>query len=154
MSIHGAYKYVQQSRVAKVTVSAMTIAKLVCCAPAAFLTDDKFVLNRQAIEDHQLIIATQKRDDKRRRKAATEPDKDLDQSIYEEFNPYAVCRVKRQQDPSAPGIPVDTEKNTTRSNEASFVYPTIMPTVNLADILNNSATDNPPAYLHPEYPKQ
>ena len=154
MSIHGAYKYVQQSRVAKVTVSAMTIAKLVCCAPAAFLTDDKFVLNQQAIADHQLIIANKKRDDKRRRRAVIEPDKDLDQPIYEEFTPYAVCKVKGQQDPSAPGIPVDTERNATRSNEVPFVYPTILPTANLADILNNSLTDNPLAYLHTEYPNQ
>ena len=154
MSIHGVYKYVQQSRVAKVTVSAMTIAKLVCCAPAAFLTDDKFVTNRQAIEDHQLIIAARKRDDKRRRRAAIDPDEDFDQSVYEEFNPYAGCRVKRQQDPSAPGIPVDTDKNTTRIEEVPFVYPTIMPTATLANILNNPVTDNPPAYLRPEYLKQ
>ena len=154
MSIHGAYKYVQQSRVAKVTVSAMTIAKLVCCAPAAFLTDDKFVLNQQAIADHQLIIANKKRDDKRRRRAVVEPDKDLDQPIYEEFTPYAVCKVKGRQDPSAPGIPVDTERNATSGNDGPFVYPTILPTANLADILNNSLTDNPPAYLHPEYPNQ
>ena len=153
ISIHGVYKYVQQSRVAKVTVLAMTIAKLVCCAPVAFLTDDKFVTNRQVIEDHQLIIAAQKREDKRRRRAAVDPDKDFDQSVYEEFNPYAACKVKRQQDPSAPGIPVDADKNTTRIEEVPFVYPTIMPMATLANILNNPVTDNPPAYLRPEYLK-
>ena len=155
MSIHGAYKYIQQSRVAKVTVSAVTIVKLLCCAPAvAFLTDDKFVTNRQAIEDHQLFVAARKREDKRRKRAAMDPDKDFDQSIYEEFDPYAVYKVKRQQDPSAPGITGDTDKNTTRVEEVPFVYPTIMPTATLTNILNNPVTDNPPAYLCPEYLKQ
>ena len=153
MSIHGAYKYVQQSRMAKVTVSAMTIAKLVCCAPATLLTDNKFVTNRQVIEDHQLIIAARKREDKRRRRAWIDPDMDFDQSIYEEFNPYAACEVKQQQDPSAPGIPVGVDKSTTRIDEVPFVYPTIMPTTTLANILNNPVTDNPPAYLRPEYLK-
>ena len=51
MSIHGAYKYVQQSRMAKVTVSAVTVIKLICCAPAAFLSDDKFLRTQQAIVD-------------------------------------------------------------------------------------------------------
>ena len=154
MSIHGAYKYVQQSRVAKVTVSAMTIAKLLCCAPAAFLTDDKFLLNQQAIADRQLIIANIKKDDRRRKRAAVESDIEPDQPIYEEFNPYAMCKVMGRKDPSAPGVPADTKGNTTSSNDVSFVYPTILPTSNLADILNNSLTDNPPAYLHPEYPTQ
>ena len=155
MSIHGAYKYIQQSRVAKVTVSVVTIAKLLCCAPAvAFLTDDKFVTNRQAIEDHQILIAAQKRENKRRRKAYMEPEKDLGQSIYEEFNPYAVDKIKRQQDPSAPGELESTDKNTTRVEGVPFVYPTIIPTATLTNILNNPLTDTPPAYLHPEYPKQ
>ena len=154
MSIHGAYKYIQQSRVAKVTVSVVTIAKLLCCAPAvAFLTDDKFVTNRQAIEDQQLLIAARKREDKRRKKAAMDPVKDFNEPIYEEFDPYVVYQVKRKQDPSAPGVTGDKDKNTTRIEEVPFVYPTIMPTTELTNIVNNTVTDKPPAYLRPEYLK-
>ena len=95
MSIHGAYKYIQQSRVAKVTVSVVTIAKLLCCAPAvAFLTDDKFVTNRQAIEDQQLLIAARKREDKRRKKAAMDPVKDFNEPIYGRVR--SICRVSSQ----------------------------------------------------------
>ena len=154
MSIHGAYKYVQQSRVAKVTVSAMTILKLLCCAPAAFLTDDKFLRNQQAIADKQLIIANIKRDERRRKRATVESATEPGEPIYEEFNPYAKCKVIGRKDPSAPGVPADTKGNTTSSNDTPFVYPTILPTSNLADILNNSLTDNPPAYLQPEYSTQ
>ena len=154
MSIHGAYKYVQQSRVAKVTVSAMTILKLLCCAPAAFLTDDKFLRNQQAIADKQLIIANIKRDERRRKRATVESATEPGEPIYEEFNPYAKCKVIGRKDPSAPGVPADTKGNTTSSNDAPFVYPTILPTSNLADILNNSLTDNLPAYLQPEYSTQ
>ena len=81
-------------------------------------------------------------------------DKDFDQPIYEEFEPYAVYNVKRQPDPSAPGITGNNDKNVTRAEEVPFVYPTIMPTTTLNNILNNTVTDNPPAYLRPEYLKQ
>ena len=40
MSLHGAYRYVQQSRLAQVTVSVITVMKLLCCTPAAILASD------------------------------------------------------------------------------------------------------------------
>ena len=154
MSVHGAYKYIQQSRVAKVTVSLVTIAKLLCCAPAvAFLTDDKFVINRQAIEDQQLLIAARKREDKRRKRAAKDSVTDFNEVIYEEFDPYVADQVTQQLNPSAPGINGDKDKDTLRVQEVPFVYPTIRPTVELTNIANTIRTDNPPAYLRPEYLK-
>ena len=42
MSLHGAYRYVQQSRLAQVTVSVVTVLKLLCCAPAAILADEMY----------------------------------------------------------------------------------------------------------------
>ena len=42
MSLHGAYQYVQQSRLAQVTVSVVTVMKLLCCAPAAILADKMY----------------------------------------------------------------------------------------------------------------
>ena len=39
MSLHGAYQYVQQSRLAQVMVSTVTVIKLLCCAPASILAD-------------------------------------------------------------------------------------------------------------------
>ena len=42
MSLHGAYRYVQQSRLAQVTVSVVTVMKLLCCAPAAILADKMY----------------------------------------------------------------------------------------------------------------
>ena len=42
MSLHGAYRYVQQSRVAQVTVSVITVMKLLFCAPAAILADKMY----------------------------------------------------------------------------------------------------------------
>ena len=154
MSVHGAYKYIQQSRVAKVTVSLVTIAKLLCCAPAvAFLTDDKFVINRQAIEDQQLLIAARKREDKRRKRAEKDSVTDINEVIYEEFDPYVADQVTQQLNPSAPGINGDKDKDTLRVQEVPFVYPTIRPTVELTNIANTIRTDNPPAYLHPEYLK-
>ena len=42
MSLHGAYRYVQQSRLAQVTVSVITVMKLLCCAPAAILADEMY----------------------------------------------------------------------------------------------------------------
>ena len=154
MSIHGAYKYIQQSHMAKVTVSAITIIKLLCCAPATFLTDDKFLRNQQAIADKQLIIANIKRDERRRKKATIGSATDLGEIIYEEFNPYAKFEITGRKDPSAPGALTDTKENTTCGNDTPFVYPRIMPTPNLADILHTTTTDNPPAYPRPEYPAQ
>ena len=44
MSLHRAYQYVQQSRLAQVTVSfsVVTVLKLLCCAPAAILADEMY----------------------------------------------------------------------------------------------------------------
>ena len=82
-----------------------------------------------------------------------DPVKDFNEPIYEEFDPYVVYQVKRQQEPSAPGITGDKDKNTTRTEEVPFVYPTIMPTTELINIVNNTVTDKPPAYLRPEHLK-
>ena len=154
MSIHGAYKYVQQSRMAKVTISAMTIVKLICCAPAAFLADDKFLRNQQAIADKQQAIADKKRAEKRRKKAMTESAKNTDEAIYEDFDPYVKQKVLGQKNPSAPGAPTETKGNTTCINDIPFVYPRIVPTPSLAEILHTTTTDNPPAYPRPEYSAQ
>ena len=74
MSIHGAYNYIQQSRMEQVTVSAVTVIKLICCAPAAFLADDKFLRTQQAIAAKHNgdygNIADKKRVEKRRKKKA------------------------------------------------------------------------------------
>ena len=42
MSLHGAYRYIQQSRLAQVTISVVTVLKLLCCAPAAILADEMY----------------------------------------------------------------------------------------------------------------
>ena len=42
MSLHGAYRYIQQSWLAQVTVSVITIMKLLCCAPAAIHADKMY----------------------------------------------------------------------------------------------------------------
>ena len=73
--------------------------------------------------------------------------------IYEEFDPYVADQVTQQPNPSAPGITGDKDKDTLRVQEVPFVYPTIRPTVELTNIANTTRTDNPPAYLRPEYLK-
>ena len=52
MSLHGAYRYIQQSRVAQVTVSVITVMKLLCCAPAAILVDKMYQHSFTASMDH------------------------------------------------------------------------------------------------------
>ena len=42
MLLHGAYRYIQQSRLAQVTISVVTVLKLLCCAPAAILADEMY----------------------------------------------------------------------------------------------------------------
>ena len=160
MSIHGAYNYIQQSRVAQVTVSAMTVFKLVCCAPAAFLSDDMFLRTQQALAENRKEdygnIADKKRVEKRRKKKArTESPKETkEEMIYEEFDPYVRNEQLEQKGPSAPGPRTEITGNAPCLNDIPFVYPTILPTTCLHETIHPTTTDNPPAYPQPDYSTQ
>ena len=160
MSIHGAYKYVQQSRMAQVTISAVTVIKLICCAPAAFLADDKFLRTQQAIAakhngDYGNIADKKRVEKRRKKKARTEsPKATTDEAIYEEFNPYVRHEPLEHKDPSAPGPRPEIRGNAPCINDIPFVYPTISPTSLLPDPIHTTTTDNPPAYPRPEYSSQ
>ena len=147
MSIHGAYKYVQQSRAAKVTVSALTIAKMFCCTPLTVLTDDKFLRNHQAIAEQQLEAARVKKYEKMRKKSIRNLVVRKDEPIYEEFDPY-VYEVVRKDKPSAP-----TDGNTTTLKEEvkPFMYPALTPPLDISNILDTPVTEPPPAYLRSDF---
>ena len=157
MSLHGAYRYIEQSRLAKVTVSIVTVLKLLCCAPATILSDDMFQLTQHAIAANYTgdygNIADKRRLKKQRKKRPTsEPFKNTEdhqgEVIYEEFNPDVRReQLEVQQDPSAPGLRPKTNLDNPLTKEVPFVYPAVLQTACLYDDNHSMATDNPPAYL-------
>ena len=156
MSLHGAYNYIKQSRLAKVTISMVTVFKLVCCAPAAILSDDMFQRTQQALvanytEDYG-NIADKKRVEKRQKKKARSdsPKETKEEVIYEEFNPYVRHKQLEQKDPSAPGPRPGIKVNTPCLNDIPFVYPTVLPMTRLHETIHPTTTDNPPAYPQPD----
>ena len=156
MSLHGAYRYIEQSRLAKVTVSIVTVLKLLCCAPATILSDDMFQLTQHAIAanytgDYGNIADKRRLKKQRKKKPTSEPSKNTkvqqDEVIYEEFNPYVRREQLEQQDPSAPGPRPRTNLDNPLTKEIPFVYPAVLQTARLYEDNHPMATDNPPAYL-------
>ena len=78
MSLHGAYRYIQQSRLAQVTISVVTVLKLLCCAPAAILADEMYRHSFAASMDRDYGHIPEIRRAERRRtvKALTTPKTD------------------------------------------------------------------------------
>ena len=73
MSLHGAYRYIQQSRVAQVTVSVITVMKLLCCAPAEILADEMYRHSFAASMDRNYGHIPELRRAERRRAVRTMP---------------------------------------------------------------------------------
>ena len=73
MSLHGAYRYIQQSRLAQVTVSIVTVMKLLCCTPAAILADEMYRHSFAASMDRDYGHIPELRRAERRRAVRTTP---------------------------------------------------------------------------------
>ena len=90
MSLHGAYHYIQQSRLAQVMVSVITIMKLLSCAPAAILADEMYRHSFAASMDRNYGHIPELRIAERRRAVRTtpairsEPTNDLIDKVPEE----------------------------------------------------------------------
>ena len=156
MSLHGAYRYIQQSRLAKVTVSIVTVLKLMCCAPATILADEMFrhMLAASYGSDYG-NIADRRRFDKQRKKRSTsesQPFEDTKENQSETVYEEPTCdptreQLELQQNPSAPMCGLKTHISNSLTKVVPFVYPAIQQTSHLYNDNQPVAPDKPPAYL-------
>ena len=154
MSLHGAYRYIQQSRLAKVTVSIVTVLKLLCCAPATILADEMFrhTLAASYNSDYGNMADKRRFDKQQKKRSTSEPFEDTkgnqSEAVYEEPNRDVTReQLGLQQDPSAPMCGPTAHIANSLTKEVPFVYPAILQTSRLYDDNQTVAPDKPPAYL-------
>ena len=135
MSLHRAYRYIQQSRLARVTVSVVTLLKLLCCAPATILADEMYRHSLVASLDQEYgYIPEQRRADKRRAKRPLpktqlediEEEQVHTEGIYMQATPgLTIEKLPMQTNPSAPTYDFKAQISNSLSKVVPFVYPAL-----------------------------
>ena len=111
MSLHWAYRYIQQSCLAKVTVSIVTVLKLMCCAPATILADKMYRHTLAASFDNDYRHISERRRFDKQRKERSPPEsqpfeetiENQTETVYAEPTPDPTReQLELQQNLSAP----------------------------------------------------
>ena len=133
MSLHGAYRYIQQSWLARVTVSVVTVLKLLCCVPATILADEMYRHSLVASLYREYgYIPEQRRADKRRAKRPLPKTwlKEIMEEqihtevVYMEATPDpAIEKLSTQTNPSAPTYNFKVQISNSLAKVIPFVYP-------------------------------